>query len=844
MKKPYPLLIGICLLTIPNLVRSQKGILFADSSRRTLLPSAILFKEDSLPIPAQDRTKFFKSFLPLDARHELRLKAEQKDRDGFTHQIFEQYYKSVRVQGGQYVLHIKDSRVRSMNGNFQPMKDLSVTPSMTEKDALTFVLNDIKASKYMWQLPEEELLFQQATGVKDTSYFPRGSLIITPNDLSLEAASKLAYQFIVYAKNPFGKWLVYVDAHTGKVLYKVNIIETTNAPGTADTRYSGTQAIVTDTYPGGFRLRETRGANNVAIQTYNMVVAGNNYGLATDYSDNDNNWTAAEYHDVNNDDAALDAHWGTERVFDYWSQVQNRNSWNNSGGSLLGYVNADLTTMGFLNSDNAFWDGSKMTYGRGTNVQPLTSLDILAHEIGHGVCESSISGSIGYTGEAGALNESLSDIWAACVKAWATPGKPTWLLGSDVVPGGLRSMSNPKSLGQPNTYGGQFWQSTSGCIPSTLTNDKCFVHNNDGVQNFWFYLLSNGGSGTNDLGNAYSVPGVGINTAAAIVYKAETGNYLTNGMSYAQARTAYIQAASDLYGATSCQVLSVTNAWFAVGLGAPFTIPNASISGNPTVCGSVTYTVTNLPATATVAWDISVPNLVDMSCQNCTSTTLTSRGSGAGYLHASITYCGYTYVLQTSVSIGGPNISNLTAVRYMGSQCITASIRNNFVVTNPGGITSPVQIKSDNGAILYNSGSNTPVSIATTPMFGVVATNGSASLLISIQNSCGWSGWKSVIIPACTSGSFVVSPNPASSTITVGARTFNNKANEASTNSNASSFTAIQIVEKSGVVRRKMAYAAGVTNTSIRVADLPAGIYILRVLNGNTWESYEIVIVK
>ena len=64
---------------------------------------------------------------------------------------------------------------------------------------------------------------------------------------------------------------------------------------------------------------------------------------AVDFTDNDNNWSAAEFHNANKDDAALDAHWGAEMVYEYFKQVHNRNSWNNNNGPLLSYVNADLS---------------------------------------------------------------------------------------------------------------------------------------------------------------------------------------------------------------------------------------------------------------------------------------------------------------------------------------------------------------------------------------------------------------------------------------------------------------------------------------------------------------------
>jgi Zn-dependent metalloprotease len=100
---------------------------------------------------------------------------------------------------------------------------------------------------------------------------------------------------------------VLVDAILGNIIGKENLIRDGNATATAATKYSGTQTITTDSYSGGYRLREVR--NGVTIQTYNMQ-GGSSYTAAADFSDNDNNWTSGEYHDANQDDAALDVQWG------------------------------------------------------------------------------------------------------------------------------------------------------------------------------------------------------------------------------------------------------------------------------------------------------------------------------------------------------------------------------------------------------------------------------------------------------------------------------------------------------------------------------------------------------
>jgi hypothetical protein len=233
----------------------------------------------------------------------------------------------------------------------------------------------------------------------------------------------------------------------------------------------------------------------------------------------------------------------------------------------LSYVNANLPLFNddYDDSDNAMWDGYKMIYGQGTALPPLTALDICAHEIGHGVCQ--FSAGLAYSGESGAINESLSDIWGACVENWATTGKQTWLIGEDLG-SAIRSMSNPGLFQDPDTYGaGPYWQGSN-----------ANVHANSGIMNYWFYLLCNGGSGTNDKGHAFSVTGIGMEKAAKIVYRAETV-YMTSGTNFINARTHTIAAAIDHYGSTSAEAIAVTNAWHAVGVGTRFSFAIEVISG-------------------------------------------------------------------------------------------------------------------------------------------------------------------------------------------------------------------------------------------------------------------------
>lgn len=87
-----------------------------------------------------------------------------------------------------------------------------------------------------------------------------------------------------------------------------------------------------------------------------------------------------------------------------------------------------------------------------------------------------------YAGESGALNESFSDIFGNAVERYARPEEYSWLLGEEIGTA-IRSMEEPNIHSNPDTYGGGFWTDGGG------------VHTNSGVQNHWFYILTEGDAG-------------------------------------------------------------------------------------------------------------------------------------------------------------------------------------------------------------------------------------------------------------------------------------------------------------------------------------------------------------
>lgn len=283
---------------------------------------------------------------------------------------------------------------------------------------------------------------------------------------------------------------------------------------------------------------------------------------------------------TNSGNPALDAHWGVEKTYDFYKNTFNRCSYDNKGSMILQFINPPHDENVFKSlPNNAFaknfienkyiWpDFIACGMGDGQLMTPVVALDIIAHEFTHLVTAYNGNGGLEYKGESGALNESFSDIFGHCVENYVNIN-PNWYIGEDVMVNysNLRDMSNPSnSQGdgtQPDTYEGTYWASTT--EPSE-TNDNGGVHKNSGVQNYWFYLLCEGGNGSNDKNNYYTVKGIGIEKAQRIAYR-NLIYYLEPTANHASARTGSLLAAADLYGANSPEYKSVMNAWYAVGVG-------------------------------------------------------------------------------------------------------------------------------------------------------------------------------------------------------------------------------------------------------------------------------------
>ncbi|HPD66375.1 MAG TPA: M4 family metallopeptidase [Bacteroidia bacterium] len=483
----------------------------------------------------------------------FRFISTDSDQLGWVHDKYQQIYQGIPLEFAVYQVHTKENRVVSFSGVAFDRIDIQNKLVLDEKEALNIALSYIDADSYMWEFPDEEAFLKAITEDINASYFPHAELVLINGKGNFKSGQlRYAYKFNIYTKEPLSRAEYYVDAENGNIIFINPLIHTTDEPGTAVTKYSGNQTITADKITAdSFRLRES--GRGKGIETYNMK-KGTNYSAAVDFFDKDNYWNNVN---ADKDEIATDAHWGTEMTYDYYKIKHGRNSIDNKGYKLRSYVHYSV------NYTNAFWNDQFMTYGDGnSSTQPFVAIDIIGHEITHGL--TSNTADLVYASESGALNEGFSDIFGNMIELYAKPSEASWEMGEDIGYV-IRDMSNPNSGGNPDTYEGLYWLNTKGCVPSQQ-NDQCGVHQNSTVNSYWFYLLANGGSGTNDKNNSFNVSGLGTDKAAAIAFRSLTV-YLPPSADYEDARYYSARAAADLYGECSNEVTQVLKAWYAVGIG-------------------------------------------------------------------------------------------------------------------------------------------------------------------------------------------------------------------------------------------------------------------------------------
>jgi bacillolysin len=781
--------------------------------------------------------------LKANNNSDFKLVSTKETTKGKQKMLFQHYYRNVPVYDSYYNIQLIDGVPAFANGNFTNIDRVGNTIAIQMEGARSIAVSKSAYSKRMAPTSNKAEL-----------------VLFRSNETQ---AYRYVYKVEVIYPDPTKSREIMVDAATGEVISSSSIVCSVNAPGTADTRYSGTRNITGDTFAGGLRLRQDN--HGIAVRTLN-----NQYWAdvnAIDFVDNDNNWTAAE-HGFNQ--SAFDVHWGTERFLDYFRTTFGRNGFDNANFPVTSYVHRGAFD-GQGNSvpmDNAYWDSNERTlsYGDGSRVfQPLVSLDIVAHEMGHGFAHFEVG--FNRSGEASSLNEGFSDIWGAVIEGTAAPAKDHWQTGEEIMAIGFSCL---RSLRAPNTEGWLSPNSNEGNYPDTRLGNFWDVNNADPhinatVLGHWFFLLSDGGSGVNDLGNRFNVTGVGLQMAAQIAYNTEL--VLTPGATFTDVRVASIQYAVNIWGPHSCQTIDVVNAWYAVGVGTPYSGNlRMSIVGDNSFCTtSNNYTITQLTPGSTVTWQVAINNVFTINSPNATQTTLTVTGGGTATLKAIVSApCGYTYTLSKSISCGAPVIYSgfYTYTNYSGPPlglveawggednevCYTARPTIMNTIMDIRAATSVVWQPDVMvpGLIWSQNGHNLGLTFRAATMSG--------TFMLTASNACGSSEKYYTFIserclarvanpsteaPAEETG-FTLFPNPANNNIAI-------MANEAPglplATHTGKLVTEVRIYDVVGRLRKTQIYNK-VTNAKVSVSDLPTGIYFVEIYSGVDKEVKNLRIVR
>jgi Zn-dependent metalloprotease len=369
-----------------------------------------------------------------------------------------------------------------------------------------------------------------------------------------------------------GNWDVYIDAHTGNIVKKASRIRFDGPVAGSGVNVIGqTKSLNLTLTSGKYYMQDQTKTMTGQIKTYTANNAQTQPGTLVNNTTSTFNTATFK--------AAVSAHDYAGSVYDFYKNLFNRNSIDNNGMSIISTVHYGSRY------NNAFWDGTQMVYGDGdgsTFTYLSGDLDVVAHEMTHGVTERSAN--LNYENQSGALNESMSDIMGVLVQTYDkynvkgggiwTFNSADWVVGDQIYTpntagDALRSLSNPTLYDQPahmNNYQN---------LPNTEAGDWGGVHINSGIPNKAGYLLAQA---------------IGCEKTARIYYRALT-SYMTATTNFQAARNYLVQAATDLYGASSTEVTAVNNAFNSVGIVqfADTYEPNGSMAEAYTVTSGTTY---------------------------------------------------------------------------------------------------------------------------------------------------------------------------------------------------------------------------------------------------------------
>ncbi|EJX17636.1 zinc metalloprotease [Staphylococcus sp. OJ82] len=434
---------------------------------------------------------------------------KQQDKTGVTHYALKPKVNDVTSEGTTIKVHVNNKgNITLINGN-------------VDKPYIK-VENEAKLSSANAENKAFEAIGKAKSDVKNIKSYP----VVSKNNLDINSdKQRLVYDIeLNYISPKVAHWKIQVDATTGEILTKQNVIKnaTTEGKGTG-VNGDEKQPLSVTKANGSYSLLDT--SQDAVIETKTANETTNAYSPITNDSNN-----------FNKEDqrAGVDAHYYAKEVYNYFLNKHDRNSYDNNGGDIDSVVHYDKSF------NNAAWTGQYMIYGDGDG-QTFKALsganDIVAHELTHAVTERTAG--LEYSHQSGALNESFSDVFGYFVDS------DDWLLGEDVYTpnkdgDALRSLKNPEQYNQP-AHMDQYLQGSQ---------DSGGVHTNSGIPNKAAYLTINA---------------IGQEKAEQIYYLALT-QYLTPNAQFSDAKASLKEASNHLYGTNSETSKAIEKAWTDVGV--------------------------------------------------------------------------------------------------------------------------------------------------------------------------------------------------------------------------------------------------------------------------------------
>ncbi|GAA1995576.1 M4 family metallopeptidase [Catenulispora subtropica] len=472
-----------------------------------------------------------------------------------------------------------------------------------------------------------------------------------------------------------------VDAKTGAVLHTQEHV----MHGSGTSAWNGPNPVHIDTSGSGSSFSmNTPNITNMPCQD-----AANN----TTFTKSTDTWGSSDK--TSRETGCVDALFGAQTEFKMLAQWDGRNGMDGSGGAWPIRVGDQ--------EENAYYDGSQVQIGYNSQGQWIGAIDVIAHEMGHGVDDHTPGGISG-----NGTQEFVADTFGAATEWFAnepspydvpdfTVGEQINLVGS----GPIRNMYNPSALGDPNCY--------SSSIPGGE------VHSSAGPGNHWFYLVAEGSNPTNGQPtsptcNSSSVTGIGVQNAEKIMYNAMLMK--TSSSSYLAYRTWTLTAAKNL-DSTCAEFNTVKAAWDAVSVPAQ--------SGDPTcTAGTNDFSMAVSPTSGSVNPGSSLTATVSTTLTSGSAQSIALTASGlptgatASFSPSSVN-SGSSSTMTISTTSSTPSGSSTVTVKGTGA---SATHTTTFTLTvNPTGsetvnVTNPGnQTSTQNTAI-------TPLTISATDSAG------------------------------------------------------------------------------------------------------------------------------